>query len=72
MVHGKIITHAPFHKAKRKYKLSFFVKTYGSNYFQLKTKAWNNYQMYDSVAQIEVKKKYANCQHLYPINHFSI
>lgn len=47
MVHGKIITHPPFHKAKKKSTnyLFFFVKTYGSNYFQLKTKAWNNYQM---------------------------
>lgn len=56
----KLLCILPFIKPKKKkeYKLSFFfVKTYGSNHFQLKTKAWNNYQMYDSVAQIEVEKK---------------
>lgn len=58
MVHCKITTHPPFQKAKNKStNYLFSVKTYGSNYFQLKTKAWNNYQMYDSVAQIEVEKK---------------
>lgn len=70
--------HPPFHKAEKNTSYLFSVKTYSLNHFWLKTKAWNNYQMYDFVAQTEIKKKkYADCQYLgcdhpplhYPLKH---
>lgn len=58
--HGTLWNYYPilsFLKLKKEWIIFFSDKTYGPYHFQLKTKAWNNYQMYDSVAQIEMKKE---------------
>lgn len=82
--HGTLYNYypiLPFTKLKEVQMIFFSVKTYGAKYFQLKTKAWNNYQMYNSVAQSEMKKKRSmqivnlsvqSATSLYPFRHLPL